>query len=134
VADPAPVIDVPRRGSIPDHSPYRHGDWVRVHAQPHAFPPGPTQHGWRGYVTGGFGSTILVGVTDDGRPWAEYWGALEPDTPRPPGKHCVCCRRERHGGGVVVTRSDAMWWRCGWGARPIAELWDGTDTYPAVIR
>jgi hypothetical protein len=135
----------PRRGGlpwasrIPQHCPYKLGQWVRKHAHPRAFPPGLDQHGWRGYVTDYRGGTILVGVTDDGRDWASEWGSLEPDRPRPPHEHCVCCQRYTippdllSPGGVLATRRDALWWRSGWGARPVADLWDGGDDYPAVI-
>lgn len=55
--------------------------------------PGPRRWGWRGYVTGSIGATILVGVTDDGRDWAEYWGALSPDQPNTEWLRCACCPR-----------------------------------------
>jgi hypothetical protein len=44
-------------------------------------------------VTGSLGATILCGITDDGRPWAENWGALTPDEPNADETptFCVCC-------------------------------------------
>lgn len=86
-------IDLPQRAPVPAQSPFQAGDWVRQHGYP-GNPPGPRQWGWRGHVTGSIGSTILVGVTDDGRAWAEYWGALALDVPNDdPVQRCVCCPR-----------------------------------------
>lgn len=77
---------------VPARSPYQAGDWVRCHGYVGAM-PGPQQWGWRGFVLGGFGATILRGLTDDGREWAENWGALLPDSKPCPtnGAWCVCC-------------------------------------------
>jgi hypothetical protein len=79
-------------GPVPSHSPYQAGDWVRCHGYPGAL-PGPRRWGWRGFVLGSMGSTLLRGLTDDGQPWAEHWGSLLPDrTPSPPGgASCTCC-------------------------------------------
>jgi hypothetical protein len=47
-------------------------------------------------VLGSLGATILRGVTDDGRPWAECWGALRPDVPNTDAVVCcTCCPRNR---------------------------------------
>jgi len=75
--------------AVPTRSPYQAGDWVVCHGYPGAM-PGPRQWGWRGYVLGGMGSTILRGITDDGREWAEHWGALQPDGTPCPAQMCVC--------------------------------------------
>jgi len=85
------TIDIPLRSAVPLHSPFQLGEWVRLHGYP-GNPRGPRRWGWRGYVTGSIGATILVGLTDDGRDWAEYWGALSPDEPNPQGR-CTCCPR-----------------------------------------
>jgi len=79
----------------PKHCPYRIGDWVVLHGYPGNGnrSSGDTWcHGFRGYVLGHHGSTLLSGLTDDGGPWTEHWGHLDPD-----GYHrcdwlwCVCC-------------------------------------------
>jgi hypothetical protein len=76
--------------AIPEHSPYQAGDWVRVHGYS-GNPRGPRRWGWRGYVVDSLGDTILRGITDDGRQWAEYWGALGPDRPSEGFAYCTCC-------------------------------------------
>ncbi|TDC35670.1 hypothetical protein E1211_15300 [Micromonospora sp. 15K316] len=74
---------------VPAHSPFQAGDWVVCHGYPGEV-PGPLKWGWRGFVLGGMGATLLRGLTDDGRQWCEYWGKLWPDgTPCPDGR-CVC--------------------------------------------
>jgi hypothetical protein len=123
---------------IPSHCPYRFGDWVRRHGKWGALPPCPNQWGWRGYVTGSRGGTILCGVTDDGFEWWEEWGALEPDTPRPRGRFsvCTCCPRVKTDefslfpslpdGPPPVRRGDLMWWRQQYGL-PTTDLFgEGT--------
>lgn len=79
-------------GPAPNRSPYQAGDWVRCHGYPGEM-PGPRQVGWRGFVLGSMGATILRGLTDDGRAWAENWGGLTPDRAPSPtgGAWCVCC-------------------------------------------
>lgn len=78
---------------VPPHAPYQAGDWVRFHGFP-GKPPGPARWGWRGFVLGGLGATILRGLTDDGHEWAEYWGALVPDgAPCDNPCWCACCPR-----------------------------------------
>jgi hypothetical protein len=110
---------------LPAHCPYKVGDWVRVHGWHNAFPPGLNSWGWRGFITGCIGGTILVGLTDDGREWAENWGILEPDKPRPRGVFdvCVCCPRAplpppagRQATlfdlpAPVLRNGDVWWWR-----------------------
>lgn len=86
------TIDVPLRSPVPAHSPFQVGEWVRFHGYP-GNPAGPRRWGWRGYVTGSIGATILVGLTDDGFEWAEYWGALSADTPNSESPRCTCCPR-----------------------------------------
>src|SRR5882757_6953060 len=84
-------------GRVPAHSPYRAGDWVQCHGYP-GYPAGPQQWGFRGFVLAGMGSTILRGLTDDGREWAEHWGALVPDGTR--GQHTqMAWDRIVHSGG-----------------------------------
>lgn len=88
----AASLDVPLRSEIPPQSPFRLGEWVRFHGRP-GNPRGPRRWGWRGYVTGSLGATILTGFTDDGFGWAEYWGALSPDVPTAAWPWCTCCPR-----------------------------------------
>jgi hypothetical protein len=83
---------------IPEHSPYKAGDRVQMHGYP-GYPGSPRDHGrtgFRGVVRAFIGATILTGTTDEGRPWAEYWGALSPDgQPVDPWDHCSCCAAAR---------------------------------------
>jgi hypothetical protein len=79
---------------VPPHSPYQAGTWVRLHGFVgyKSNPNDPDSIGFRGVVLGGFGSTVLRGITDDGRDWAEHWGALRPDGPCDcRGPWCACC-------------------------------------------
>lgn len=90
--DPAGhLVDTYGLGHIPARSPYQAGDWVALHGHPGAMPW--HRHGWRGFVLGGMGSTLLRGLTDDGRDWCEHWGHLDPDgtADRTGGGSCVCC-------------------------------------------
>lgn len=75
-------------GWLPKVSPYKVGDWVRYHGYDVA--------GFRGFVLGGRGGTLLFGLTDDGREWCEHFGHLDPDVPMVCmyGPHCTCCPRE----------------------------------------
>lgn len=79
---------------VPAHCPYKLNDWVRRHGYPGDM-PGPARWGWRGFVTGYIGGTILIGVTDDGMHWSEEWGSLCLDEPNPnrAPTFCVCCPR-----------------------------------------
>lgn len=90
------LLDVwPAQSPVPAHSPYQLADWVRCHGYPGSL-PGPRQWGWRGYVTGCYGATILRGLTDDGHPWSENWGALVPDgEPNRSAASCTCCPNRR---------------------------------------
>lgn len=78
-------------GPVPPRSPYQAGDWVCQHGYggyPRTWPAG---YGWRGHVIGSLGNTILWGLTDDGRTWAEHWGALQPDgQPNLSAAACLC--------------------------------------------
>lgn len=88
-------FDTPKYSPVPPHSPYQLYDWVRCHGYP-GHMPGPGRWGFRGFVLGTLGATILCGVTDDGRPWAECWGALRPDTSNTDAVvRCTCCPRTR---------------------------------------
>lgn len=79
---------------VPAKSPYQVGDWVIHHGYPAKVQPG--RSGWRGYVTGWMGSTLLRGVTDEGREWCEHWGALLPDgVHRCRSARCLCCPHPR---------------------------------------
>ncbi|MEV6133107.1 hypothetical protein AB0M05_41015 [Streptomyces violaceusniger] len=82
-------------GDIPPHSPYQRGDAV----QRHGFPgnqPGHSRTGFRGWVVGTVGSTILTGITTTGGEWWEYWGDLHPDgQPVDLWRWCTCCREAR---------------------------------------
>jgi hypothetical protein len=120
------IRDLPRRNPPPAHCPYQVGDWVRVHGR-HGNPDRARQRGWRGYVTGYIGGTILVGVTDDGRGWAEEWGTLGPDAPTPRGVFdvCTCCPRvvengqqSLFGAVSVLRNGDVWWWRRIYGLDP----------------
>jgi hypothetical protein len=77
--------------AVPARSPYQAGDRVQMHG----YPGGMTSRdrtGFRGVVEASLGATILRGTTDDGQPWAEYWGALVPDgTPNDSAAPCTCC-------------------------------------------
>lgn len=84
-------------GRLPARCPFRPGDWVQMHGH-----PGPTgdpfaRYGFRGYVLGGMGSSILRGITDDGREWFAHSGHLVAD-----GKGdgsavgCTCCPDPRY--------------------------------------
>lgn len=78
-------------GAIPKHCRYRPGDWVVMHGYPGAAHQ-IQRDGFRGIVLGHMGSTILRGLTDDGREWSEHWGHLDPDgTPGDSTVLCVCC-------------------------------------------
>jgi hypothetical protein len=49
--------------------------------------------GFHSVVERYLGGTILSGTTDDGKLWAETWGALVPDgAPNPSATPCTCCR------------------------------------------
>lgn len=78
-------------GTVPPRSPYQAGDWVVCHGYP-GLPSGPRRWGFRGYVTGALGSTLLHGVTDDGRQWCEHWGALQRDGARSDSVAACICR------------------------------------------
>lgn len=83
---------------IPAHCPYKAGDRVQMHGYP-GYNGGPRDHrriGFRGVVEGYVGATILTGTTDDGEPWTEFWGSLDPDgQPVDIWDHCACCRHLR---------------------------------------
>ena len=65
-----------------------------MHGSP-GYPGSRNDHGhtgFRGVAEAYIGGTILTGATDDGKPWAEYWGALQPDgTPNRSVVGCTCC-------------------------------------------
>ncbi|RCG27192.1 hypothetical protein DQ384_26085 [Sphaerisporangium album] len=124
---------------IPRHCPYKAGDRVQMHGYSgeHVHRGGHLNDhavtGFRGVVEGYIGATILTGTTDDGRPWAEYWGSLDPDgTPCSSAALCSCCphpgRRmvngRVHSGRCrpaeasadrarAAARAHAEWWRTG---------------------
>jgi hypothetical protein len=93
---PDGAVTAVRLSPVPPHSPYQAGDWVRKHGYPGEM-PGPRQWGWRGFVLGSLGATILRGLTDDGQEWAEYWGRLVPDGDPSVDGRCVCCPRRPAG-------------------------------------
>jgi hypothetical protein len=82
---------------IPDRSPFKAGDRVQMHGYP-GYPGSPNDHGYtgfRGAVKGYIGATILTGTTDNGKPWAEYWGALQREgEPNRSACLCTCCPAE----------------------------------------
>lgn len=80
----------------PDHCPYKAGDAVQRHGYGGYPEPGFRRTGFRGWVVGCVGSTVLTGITRDGEEWWEYWGSLKPDgLPVDMWDHCACCRDER---------------------------------------
>lgn len=81
-------------GRMPARCPFKLGDWVRYHGyrMPDRHPSDSVRYGFRGYVLGGMGATLLRGVTDDGRGWCEPYGHLTRDGERSNGdSECVCC-------------------------------------------
>ncbi|MFJ2568149.1 hypothetical protein ACIO02_35390 [Streptomyces sp. NPDC087568] len=80
----------------PAHSPYQPGDLVQRHGYAGYPAPGPGRTGFRGWVVGHVGGTILTGITTAGEEWWEEWGVLNPDgKPVDMWDHCACCRTER---------------------------------------
>ncbi|MFD0885775.1 hypothetical protein ACFQ08_14590 [Streptosporangium algeriense] len=100
--------------------------------------------GFRGIVEGYLGSTVLTGHTDDGRPWAEYWGSLDPDGTSCYDNRCGCCP---HPGRAMVNgrlrtgqcrpgdasaerarraaQAHAAWWRTGvWPTASAVPIYD----------
>lgn len=81
---------------VPAHSPYQAGDAVQLHGYAGYPEDGFRRTGFRGWVVGCVGDTILTGITTDGQEWWEYWGRLAPDgRPVDMWDHCACCREER---------------------------------------
>ncbi|MEU0940374.1 hypothetical protein [Embleya sp. NPDC005971] len=90
--------DYARTAAVPGHAPYRVGDSVQLHgyAGHLGHPEDHAATGFRGWVAGSIGATILTGITTTGRPWAEPWGGLHPDgLPVDIWDHCACCRHLR---------------------------------------
>lgn len=89
---------------------YGIGDRVVLHGYP-GLPPGHRRDGFVGTVQH-IGSSFLTGVTDDGRAWSEYPGALEPEdhdiAAATDGYRCTCHTRPwiAVAGGYVVPQSD----------------------------
>ncbi|MFD4830190.1 hypothetical protein ACFWPV_10095 [Streptomyces uncialis] len=80
---------------VPDHCPYTLGTPVQLHGYggEHTL---MRQTGWRGWVVGCVGATVLTGITTDGTEWWEEWGRLHPDgQPVDMWAYCACCRDER---------------------------------------
>lgn len=101
------LIATARLSAVPPHSPYKVGDWVVMHG----FDGAPPWHriGWRGFVLGSLGSTLLRGLTEDGQEWAEYWGALQPDGTPGYDNRCNCCPHPRQRRGPEqLTLFDAL--------------------------
>jgi len=85
-----------RGRQVPPRSPYKPGDAVQLHGYRGEFPPGLRQTGFRGWVVGCVGDTVLTGITTDGQEWWEYWGRLKPDgLPVDLWAGCVCCHEAR---------------------------------------
>jgi hypothetical protein len=85
-----------RAARIPARCPYKAGDRVQVHSYPGNPRMGVSPaSGFRGVVEGYLGDTILTGITDEGQPWAEHWGALDRDGMPPADRWmwCTCCPR-----------------------------------------
>lgn len=78
------------------HCPYKPGDPVQLHGYSGYPAPGHRRTGFRGWVVGTVGATILTGITITGEEWWEEWGRLNPDgQPVDMWDHCACCREER---------------------------------------
>lgn len=81
--------------AIPPHCPYQLGDAVQLHGYAGEF---DTQRrtGFRGWVVGTVGATVLTGITTEGQEWWEYWGSLRPaGEPVVTWGGCTCCQTER---------------------------------------
>jgi hypothetical protein len=63
-----------RAATVPERSPYKAGDRVVMRAD---VTRGNPRTGFRGTVEGSVGWNRLIGMTDDGKPWCQSWGALE---------------------------------------------------------
>jgi hypothetical protein len=64
---------------IPARCQYKAGDRVFMPACPSArgyHPQDMIRTGFRGVVEGTIGSTLLIGLADDGREWCQTWGGL----------------------------------------------------------
>lgn len=82
---------------VPVRSPYPTGARVQMHGYP-GYPAGLRRTGFRGFVLGWFGGTVLRGLTDDGQEWAEPWGALMVDgKSNNSAARCCCCPPSRSG-------------------------------------
>lgn len=78
--------------AVPSHSPYQLGDAVQLHGF-RGEQPGHRRTGFRGWVVGCVGGTILTGITTTGEEWWEEWGFLRPDgQPVDIWRWCTCCR------------------------------------------
>lgn len=79
----------------PEHCPFKPGDAVQLHGYS-GEQPGHRRTGFRGWVVGYVGATLLTGITTDGEEWWEYWGDLDPDgLSVDMWAGCSCCREER---------------------------------------
>jgi hypothetical protein len=80
---------------VPAHSPYQRGDAVQLHGF-HGEQEGHRRTGFRGWVVGCVGATILTGITTTGEEWWEEWGRLHPDgQPVDIWRWCTCCHVAR---------------------------------------
>jgi hypothetical protein len=88
-------VCLPCKGArIPSRFRFQAGDRVQLHGYVGYYqPPDLRATGFRGVVEGYIGGTILIGLCDNGREWAEYAGKLKADgTPRrDPLRPCTCC-------------------------------------------
>lgn len=82
-------------GPVKTRSPFQPGDWVRLHAHPHAYWDPFLRDGFRGYILGGLGPNGLRGTTDDGREWFADWVLLVPDGQPTTFYRCACCEDPR---------------------------------------
>lgn len=81
---------------VPARSPYKAGDRVQLHGYSGHPEEGHRRTGFRGWVVGCVGATLLTGITTTGEEWWEYWGDLHPDgQPVDMWNHCACCQDER---------------------------------------
>lgn len=79
----------------PARSPYQRGAAVQLHGF-RGEQPGHRRTGFRGWVVGCVGDTVLTGITTIGEEWWENWGRLVPDgQPIDIWRWCTCCRVAR---------------------------------------
>ncbi|MFP8944743.1 hypothetical protein ACLIYM_25370 [Streptomyces fenghuangensis] len=75
--------------------PFKAGDPIQRHGYSGNYDR-LSKTGFRGWVVGTVGATVLTGITTDGEEWWEEWGNLDPDgRPVDLWGGCTCCAAER---------------------------------------